>query len=476
MAKRRNSDHVWPIAHGACRILLLAVIAVCAVALLTPSIAHASPHTGNYQFDVQLTNGSSFNYGDTALPQFKATLTALNGAPLSSCRGTTYVTVVFDSDPGNPRGLAETSPSPSGNTCLYTGSGTGSWSSYTIGSRTATLQATVNGQAVATSTVTFTINPVVTSTNCGVNTPGPVFQAGSALQIGQQVQGPNTNYTPDWTKSMFDITLTGPQPVTYTNIKPDTSPGAGWLNVPAPSTPGQYTMTCKFDGDSSGYYAPSTSGPVPVVISAFNQIGGIQLYTNPTTYNPYQSCDVYIVFQAAAGGPTPTGRAFITIGQSSTAVMDIASDGTLSVRLDPQQQPESAGNQIKVDYLGDSYYRSASSTFSFTNPAIPGGAQTGGGSGSGSKAGTPGATATKTATGTPGAATPSAAGARSANAGQSHSGSSGGSPLLWIVVLVLVLGLGGTGLAFFLRGRSAKPKVGVPFQGTHTTGWPPPLD
>lgn len=475
MTLRQDSGRSQLLAPAAWRIILITVLALLVGVMLGRSPVDAAPHASNYQLDVQLTNGSSFSYGGDPLPQFKATLTALNGAPLTTCFGTTYVNIVLDSDPGNPWGLVESSTNSRANTCLFTGTGTGSWNSYAPGSRTATFQAAVGGQVVATSTVTLTVNKTVTTTNCFVHTLGTVFQVGSMLQIAQQVQGPNTGYTPDWTKSMFDITLTGPASVTHTNLTPDTSPGTGWLDVPAPTTPGQYTMTCTFDG--YGYYAPSTSGAVPIVISSFNQIGGIQLYTNPTTYNPFQSCDVYIVFQAAPGGPPPTGLTSIEIGQSSTGAMTIGSDGTLSVRLDPMPLP-SMTNQITIFYNGDPYYRSTSSNFTFTNPPVPGSGNGGGsnGNGSGGKSATPGATATKTATGTPGAATPSATGARSANAGQSHSGSSGGSPLLWIVVLVLVLGLGGTGLAFFLRGRSAKPKVGVPFQGTHTTGWPPPLD
>ena len=167
------------------------------------------------------------------------------------------------------------------------------------------------------------------------------------------------------------------------------TPGAGWLNVRAPTTPGYYTMTCAFDG--YGNYAPSTSGAVGAYISAFNQIGGIKLYTNPTTYNPYKSCVVYIVFQAAPGGPTPTGNTSLTIGRNYTASVDIASNGTLSVRLNPLPLPEGA-NQITVDYSGDAYYRWASSTFSFTNPAIPSNAPPSSGSinsSGGGKAGSP---------------------------------------------------------------------------------------
>ena len=475
MAKRRDSRLVRLIAHSVWHALFLALMVIVGGMLLTPSSAHAAPYTGNYQLDLQVTNGP-FSYGGSTLPQFQATLTALNGTTLSSCTGSTFVTIAIDTEPGATWGSNSQSASGA-NTCVYTYVGEPpDWGHYATGLRTATAQATVSGQVVATGTATFMVNKIVTSISCFVNTPGSVYQSGSTLQIGQQVQGPDTNYTPDWTQSKFDITFTGPENVTYTNITPDMTPGAGWLNVRAPTTPGYYNMTCAFDG--YGNYAPSTSGAVGAYISAFNQIGGIKLYTNPTTYNPYKSCVVYIVFQAAPGGPTPTGNTSLTIGRNYTASVDIASNGTLSVRLNPLPLPGGA-NQITVDYSGDAHYRWASSTFSFTNPAIPSNAPPSSGSinsSGGGKAGSPQATTTATAPGTASVATPSPAGAHNASAVSSSSGSSGGSPLLWIGLGVLVLGLGGGGLALVVRARLAKPRLSVPFQAPRNTGWPQSLD
>ena len=476
MAKRQGSSLVRFTARSVWNALLLTLMALTGGALLAPSPAHAASHTGNYQLDVVVTNSGPFSYGGSTAPSFQATLTALNGTTLSSCtgNGSTFVTISFDSDPSANWG--STSQSVSGtNTCVYTFvDGPPDWSYYAPGVRTATAQATVSGQIVATGTVTFTIDKVVTSISCFVSTAGPVYQAGSMLQIAQEVNGPNTAYNPDWTQSKYDVTFTGPTSVTYTNLTPDTTPGAGWLNVKAPTTPGAYNMTCAFDG--YGNYAPSTSANVAVTVSAFNAIGGIQLYTNPTTYSPYQSCDVYVVFQSAPGSPLPTGGAFIKIGYSSTAVMYIASNGTLTAHLDPQQQPYSAGNQIKINYMGDSYYQATSSTFSFTNPAIPGGPPTsgGGGSGGGGSTGSSQATTTATAPGTTSTATPAPAATQIAStlsSGSSSAGSrsSGGSPLLWIILAVLVLGLGSGGVVLVVRARRANPMLSVPVQASGAT-------
>jgi hypothetical protein len=473
MTKRRDYRLARLITPSVWYSLLLALMAMLGGALLAPLSAHAAPRTGNYQLTVQVTNGP-FSYGGSTLPNFQATLTALNGATLSSCTptGTFYVTVTVDTDPGSP--WASTSHSASGaNTCVYTYVDEPSaWGNYAVGLRTVTAQATISGQVVATGTATFTVNKIVTTTSCGINNPGTVYQAGSTLQITQQVQGPTTGYSPDWTQSTFNVTFTGPASVTYSNVTPDTAPGTGWLSVQAPATPGQYTMKCTFNGE--GDYAPSTSGSGAVEISAFHQIAGIKLYTNPTTYNPYQSCDVYIVFQPAPGGPTPTGRTSITIGPNYSPEMTIASNGTLSVRLSPLQLPGEALNQIKIDYTGDTYYRWTSSTFSFTNPAISNNAPaSGGGTSGGGKGGASQATTTATAQDSPSGPTPASSGTQNASAGSSSSGSSRGSSLLWIGLAVLVLALGGGVLALLMRARLAKSKFNAPYEAPQSDRWPP---
>ncbi len=478
MAKRWDSIRVRFTARSIWHALLLTLIAMVGGALLAPTMAYAAPHTGNYQLDVQVTNGP-FSYGGSIFPNFQATLTALNGATLASCTGSTSVTLSVDSDPGTI--WAATAQSASGtDTCVYTYiKEPPNWSEYATGLRTATVQATISGQVVATGTVTFMVNKVVTRISCGVNTGGTVYQVGSTLQIEEQVYGPDTNYTPDWTQSKFDVSFTGPANMTYTNLTPDTTPGTGWLYVKAPTIPGFYHMTCTFDG--YGDYAPSTSGEALVEMSTFHQIGGIKLYTTPTTYNPHQTCNMYIVVQAAHGGPTPTGTVAITIGPNYTPLMNIASNGTLSVRLNALPLPGEAGNQISVDYQGDFYYHWGSSDFSFTNPAIPGNAPPTSGSGvgstssgSGANAGSPQATTTATVLETTSSPTMSSVDTQRARAGLSASGSSGGSPILWIGLGLLALGLGGGAIALVVRARLAKTPFGVPIQTPYTSGWSQP--
>jgi hypothetical protein len=446
--------------------------------LLMPSSAHAAPDSGNYQVSVLVTNGP-FSYGGSTLPQFQATLTALNGTTLPPCSvtgsvtGSVFVTISIDSDPGT-YWAATSPPSQSATTCVYTYiNEPPDWSHYATGSRIVTAHATVSSQIVATGTAPFVVNKVVTSTSCFVNTPGTNFQTGGTLQIAQSVQGPSSPYTPNWMLSTFGVTFTGPASVTYTLITPDTAPGTGWLYVQAPTLPGHYTMTCTFDG--YGEYAPSTSGGVGVDISAFHPVGAIELYTNPTTYNPLQSCDMYIVIRPAPGGPMPTGYASIVIGRNTTPIMTIASNGTLSVHLGPLPLPSSAGYSIQVAYNGDAYYRWSTSTFSFTNPAIPGG---GGTVGSAPPTATPvRSTASPTAS-TTATASPTATGtAGSAGIAATQPPAKPGNP--WPGILLasgatLLLGGGSAAWYFLAQTRKRSARMFGTMPAGQPAGYPPP--
>ena len=159
MAKRRDTGLVRLIAHSVWHALFLALMVMVGGMLLTPSSAHAAPYTGNYQLDLQVTNGP-FSYGGSTLPQFQATLTALNGTTLSSCTGSTFVTIAIDTEPGATWGSNSQSASGA-NTCVYTYVGEPpDWGHYATGLRTATAPATVSGQVVATGTATFMVNRI----------------------------------------------------------------------------------------------------------------------------------------------------------------------------------------------------------------------------------------------------------------------------------------------------------------------------
>jgi hypothetical protein len=263
----------------------------------------------------------------------------------------------------------------------------------------------------------------------------------------------------DWQNATYTIRFTGPAPLTDANVAPDSN---DWVTVPAPSQVGQYQMTCTFNGTTS--FAASTSATTPVTISSKHALGSAQLYANPTTYNPYQACDMYIVFTAAPGGSTPTGYINVTIGRETTTTFALGSDGTLLVHLSQLQAPGDAGSQIILNYHGDPYYNSANPAFPLTNPPIPGSGSTGGGSGGAGGSGAAGqATATAspkptaTATATSSAATATPTDASSVNAVSSGTDDSGPNPLVWLAALVVLVGLGGgtAGLVVY-RGRRAK--------------------
>lgn len=329
--------------------------------------------------------------------------------------------------------------------------------------------------------------PTPTETDrCDIQNVGYTFAPGTQLTIvvstvyngGNGLTGSGMSYTVSFTG--------GPAPVKETAQ----TDGNQQITVPAPSQDGNYQISCTYNGDASGQYAPSTSGTLPVTISAQNALGGVQLYTSPTTYNPYQSAEMYVVFQAAPGGPTPTGVFNIDFGTDSSREIQIGSDGTALVQLDPQGGPGGGGgSSIDIDYHGDPYYTYGTSHFPLTNPPIPstssntGSGATGGSTGAQATA-TPKATPAPTATETPSTATSGASvGVGGRNGGNSSGGN--GSALLWVIVAILIVVLLGslTPLAMVYLNRrkrpaisspsnSTPPSTGSPF-GTPNTGYAP---
>lgn len=67
MAERGNSGFVPHIARLVGYALFLTLIAMVAGTLHTQSSVHAAPQTGNYQLNLQVTNGP-FSYGGSTLP------------------------------------------------------------------------------------------------------------------------------------------------------------------------------------------------------------------------------------------------------------------------------------------------------------------------------------------------------------------------------------------------------------------------
>ena len=181
----------------------------------------------------------------------------------------------------------------------------------------------------------------------------------------------NSNLQVDWQNATFTVAFVGKQTFTHANLKPNSSEE---VTVSMPSVPDKYTVQCIFNGTS--LFNSVTSGLlVPVLVSEKNQIGEIQLYTNPTTIQAGAPVTWEVVVVGEAGLPAPTGQVNLTIGASYTGLITLEPDGSVTFSANA---PSPLAQTITVFYDGDGVYAEGKATFSLTNPPIP----TNGGNGS----------------------------------------------------------------------------------------------
>jgi hypothetical protein len=240
----------------------------------------------------------------------------------------------------------------------------------------------------------------------------------------------------------------GPVTVTYPNLTLDSN---NQLVITSPSTPGNYKVTCSFDGtanyNSAGFVFPLT-------ISEEHPIGNIQLFTNPTTLVSQKPMTFDIVVQGTAGLPTPTGSVGVAVGAASTGPILFSSPGNLLVTISSPLFI-SPSDTVKVTYYGDPVYGMASKSFSITNPPISSGA---GGSSTPTSIhpptagpGTPTASVTSNATPSETATAPAIA--QAAAAGTTRTSGTPPGPINVGLLVLLVLALffiAGGGVAGFL--------------------------
>lgn len=299
-----------------------------------------------------------------------------------------------------------------------------------------------------------------------------------------QTQDEDPYFSIDWTKGAVTITLKGPKTVTYSNLPLNSS---GATTITAPTTLGNYAMDCIVKGVP--YYSFSDTGfsSPAYLVSQMKLLGGIKLFTNPTTLVQNRSIQMYIVFEPGPGLPTPTGVFSVQVGTGNwayyTRPQKIAPDGTGSLTLAPIQNLYAA-NSITITYFGDLNYKQQYKTFPMTNPAISGG----GGTTPGQPTATPKPHVTATAGATPTAGAGSGAtsgppaqaptptpGAGSSVLGAFGPFSGGGLIALLVIVALLALG-GGVGTFVVLSRRGSAPAPHNP--SDYPAQWPArsPLD
>lgn len=330
--------------------------------------------------------------------------------------------------------------------------------------------------ATTSNTVSFTISPIYSGLMCGVGSSGAningsaTWTPGQTVTIAMQNETSDPNVPLDWTKGTATITLTGPKTFTYPNLSLDSN---GATTFPAPTTVGRYEMDCKVSGVPYYTFGDSLGGVASYLVSESKALGGVKLYTNPTTLVVNQATQMYVVFLAAPGLPTPTGEFVIYIGQGAyfyyTQSIKIGSSGTAFVKVGALPNLYSANN-ITVHYFGDPYYKDQSVNFTLTNPAIPGSGGGGTTPGHASATATPHAKATASATGT----APASSGATSGGlpsatptAGSSPSVlgsfgplSGGGMVALLMVIALLVVGSSAGTFVLLSRRSAARASLG----------------
>lgn len=304
--------------------------------------------------------------------------------------------------------------------------------------------------------ITLTVVKPTPLMDCGINIATPTLAPRTPLTV--TVSFGNTDTPVDWQDGTFTITFVGKRTFTNANLKANSSEQ---LIVPVPSVPDVYQDKCLFSGTASFNPVASTLSLSTLVVSENHQIGGIKLYTNPTTISRTKPTTYKVVILAAPGLPTPTGNISLVIGTAYTSIIALGAGGTVTFQANAPSPFN--GTTIRVNYDGDPVYTWTHATFPLTNPPIGSGNPPSNPAPAPGTA-TPSASVTPTsgtiATNTPNASATPTNTATAAN-GVSVTNSTPGSPanqgssMLWIVLVVFVVLVGGTTVLILLLKRSA---------------------
>lgn len=469
----RINRHISLIACIEFLVLLLTL--ACSALFVAPAHAAArrSSATGD-TLTLSLTNGTSFTYKasqGSPSPRFQVTVTL--GQPFTKIE---YMQVILRLENGQT--FSGSASGPASDQITYTANIIasafyGSSGDPTIGDHSAyaTVTNPETGQQSQSNTVNFTISKLNFSLSCAVDgSMRNIFKPGVVAQVSLSAQNMQSNLPLNWNEGTATVTFSGPTTTTFQSLQPDSN---GVVTVKTPPLVGRYNIDCSFSGTS--YYAASAVSwtTFPLLISEMSQLGGVQLYTNPTTIVGKQPIELYIVFRAASGLPTPTGQYNVTIGTNPmlyTKSINLGPNGDSQITIQPNPNATFGSlDQITIHYFGDGYYDDQSYNFPMTNPPIP--SANGGGSGGGGVAGTaptqpkatgtPNAVSTTTATVPAGGATNSSPAPTTSVPTSTPNIFSIFTPLswtngaLWLVALVLLLAVGagvGTFVWFGRRG------------------------
>jgi hypothetical protein len=445
-------NQIWRLRVGmALGIFLMLIVVTAGLASLARAVGTTKSRTNSSDsVTLSVSNGPTFTYSGTT-PQFKATVVLAQKLPANY-----LLDLIVDiNGKSDDIGGTPTSQSSDGLTYYYVMSSL--WSSFTaVGTYSAVAVFTNPATGITTysNTASFTINKGTPSLQCMMTNWNQVITPGYALTIQMTPESGNPSAPVDWQNATYTIKFVGPITVTRSNLAPGSN---DVVTAPAPEQTGSYTeVDCIFNGSTLFTSATTNAAGQPVLVSEEKSMGGVQLYTNPTTLASNRPADMYVVFHAASGGPTPTGRFNIDFGSNYSSSLTIGANGTLLVHFN--LLPNLSGvSQVTISYHGDPYYNQAVFKFPLTNPPIPG---TGGGSGGGS-GGQPTSTPAPTATSSPTETANGSSFSVTPTAGSSGTPLVSSVPisqtnsLLWILLAALaILGVSGSGFAFVVARRA----------------------
>ncbi len=461
--------HVWKaLTVGGLTLLLMMALA----GFQPAARVHATPHHASANGEtvsLSMANGTTFIYGGNPTPTFTVVV-QFTTAPSNTNLFTMNVTL--DTPSESFSNINPPNVSADKLTYTYTVPSTTNQTLITPGNRTATASFYDGTATTQSGPAIFTMNKAPLSLSCGsTNGAALMFKVGSSEQFGLTNNAASSTSAPpiDWTQGTASITFTGPATFTDSSLIPDSS---GHITVTMPSQPGKYNIDCTFSGTT--YYASGEMQTTQfnTIVSEMLPLGAMNVYTNPTTMVSGKSTEMYLVFQAAPGSPTPTGQFEVSIYTSPmyyTQAITVGSNGTNLITLAPISNLAS-GSALWVQYYGDTTYANQSFKFTLTNPAIPSSvtgsgnpisAGTGGSGGSGATSPkattTPLATTTAGPAGTPGAGSTTGTGAQPSTPSGSTKAQFGlfsvfgpaAGVAMWIVIALCVALAGGIGYGVY---------------------------
>ena len=451
--RHNQRSRIW----SALVVMLIVTPLVLATSLLTAAPAHGAARTsatGSDSLTLSLTNGTSFVYNEYPYPDFHADLVLAQ--PLSANYSLSVTLTLTDIN--QTITLGELGPI---DTLHYSFDSKVNGAAVTIvtGSHTAVASFTNIDTHVTTQSnpVNFTITRSAATINCSISRSG-IMPPGTMLQIHVDMTASPNSGPVDWQDATYAVKFVGPITMTSPQMKLDSS---GNMSIPAPTRIGYYNQVfCMFSGTS--LFAPTSANIAgqELLISEMHPLSGAQIYTNPATYVVNQTIQMYVVFHGEPGLPPPSGYYGIRLGNHYTKVIQLGSDGTSLIKLEPLSNLGGA-TQIQIGYQGDPYYNSQVYYFPLTNPPIPG-SSSGGSGGNPVPSGSSPITAKKVASKSAATATTAATSSPTAYprtgapvVAPTHP-SGNGAPI-WLVALLglLVLG-GGAGATWYVWRRNTR--------------------